>query len=154
MTFDKWASAGYLANHMARLFAQGLHARIRPLGLSPGNFPALLELWADDGLTQKELAARLSIEQATMANTLTRMERDGLIRRTPHPADGRSQQIWLTEKARALEAPATEAANAQNAVALAHLSDEERTRFVRLMTTVIASMRAAQDTPPDGEGAG
>lgn len=145
MTFDKSTSAGYLANHMARLFAQGLFARIKPLGLSPGNFPALLELWSEDGLTQKELAHRLSIEQATMANTLARMERDGLIRRTPHPADGRSQQIWLTRKAKALEAPATAAANAQNAVALADLDPGERARFIELMTMVIAAMRAAQD---------
>lgn len=144
MSFDKWTSAGYLANHMARLFAQGLHARIRPLGLSPGNFPALLELWANDGLTQKQLAGRLSIEQATMANTLTRMERDGLIRRTPHPLDGRSQQIWLTAKAKALEAPAIEAAEAQNAVALAGIGSEERQRFLAQMTAVIENMRMAQ----------
>ncbi|MEW5424710.1 MarR family winged helix-turn-helix transcriptional regulator [Amorphus sp. 3PC139-8] len=145
MDFDKWTSAGYLANHMARLFAQGIHARIRPLGLSPGNFPALLELWVNDGLTQKELTERLSIEQATMANTLARMERDGLIRRTPHPADGRSQQIWLTAKAKALEAPAIEAAKAQNNLALARLDPAERAQFVAMMTTVIETMRAAQD---------
>lgn len=144
MTFDKWTSAGYLANHMARLFAQGLQARIKPLGLSLGTFPALLELWKEDGLTQKELIDRLDIEQATMANTLTRMERDGLIRRKPHPVDGRAQQVWLTRKAKALQEPATLAAQAQNAVALSGFTEEELGTFIWLMRKTIEVMKRAQ----------
>ncbi len=37
-----------------------------------------------------------------MANTLARMERDGLIERRVHPQDKRAQQIYLTDKARAM----------------------------------------------------
>lgn len=154
MAFKKEASAGYLANHMARLFAQGLQQRIGPLGLSIGQFPVLLELWREDGLTQKELVTRLDLEQATMANTLARMDRDGLIRRKPHPEDGRAQLIWLTEKAKALKEPATEAARAQNALALAGLSNEERTLFLDMMARTIDAMRAADrpsEAPGDGE---
>ena len=40
------------------------------------------------------------MEQATIANTLARMERDGLIERRVHPRDKRAQQIFLTDKAR------------------------------------------------------
>ena len=140
MTFDKWTSAGYLANHMARLFAQGLQARIKPLGLTTGTFPALLELWEEDGLTQKELVERLDIEQATMANTLRRMERDGLVRRRPHPVDRRAQQVWLTLRARSLRDDALAAATAQNEVALAGLAADERRHFVQLMTRTIGAM--------------
>ena len=142
MTFDKWTSAGYLANHMARLFAQGLQARIKPLGLTTGTFPALLELWEEDGLTQKALVERLDIEQATRANTLRRMERDRLVRRSPHPVDGRAQQVWLTPKARSLRDDALAAANAQNELALAGLSADERQLFIRLMTRTIDSLRS------------
>lgn len=141
MAFEKWKSPGYLANHMARLFALGLHERIKPLGLAPAQFMTLLELWSDDGLTQRELVSRLDVEQATMANTLARMERDGLIRRKPHPEDGRSQQIWLTAKARKLEKPATQAAKAQNQAALAGLNASERAAFIDLMARTIAAMK-------------
>lgn len=144
MKFDRWQSAGYLANHMARLFAQGLQARIGPLGLLPGTFPALLLLWEEDGLTQKELVARLGIEQATMANTLARMERDGLVRRKPHPVDGRAQQVWLTRKARALQESATAAAKAQNSVALSRLTEQERDAFIGLMRRIIETMQSEQ----------
>ena len=141
MSFSKDDSAGYLANHMARLFERGLAARIRPLGLTTGTFPALLELWDHDGLTQKELVERLDIEQATMANTLSRMERDGLIRRERDLEDGRVQRIRLTERARALRPPAVAAATAENEDALSGLSAEEGAQFVGLMRKVIETRR-------------
>ena len=85
VAFDKNQSAGYLINHLARIFAQALAREIKPLGLAPGQFMVLLELWREDGLTQRDLVGRLDVEQATLANTLSRMERDGLVRRAPHP---------------------------------------------------------------------
>lgn len=137
MEFMKERSAGYLANHMARLFARGLTTRIKPLGLTTGTFPALLELWEKDGLTQKELVVRLDIEQATMANTLARMERDGLIVRKKDISDGRVQRVWLTDCARDLRGPAIEAAREENAAALSGLSEDEQRQLIALMQKVI-----------------
>ena len=142
MTFEKENSPGHLANHMARLFAQGLHRRIKPHGLAPAQFMLLLELWAEDGLTQKQLVERLDVEQATIANTLFRMERDGFVRRRPHPDDGRVQQVWLTPAAFSLREPATKAARAQNQMALANLSDSEKETFIDLMKRVVDTMRS------------
>lgn len=143
MTFHKERSAGYLANQMARLFAKGLHERIRPLGLAPAQFMTLLALWDEDGIAQRELVQHLDVEQATMANTLTRMERDGLIERRANPADGRSQTIHLTPRAKALRAPATAAALAQNEAALADFSEEDRKTFLALMQRAINAMHKA-----------
>ncbi|MCK8464818.1 MarR family transcriptional regulator [Aliiroseovarius sp. S1339] len=123
---------------MARLFARGLAARIKPLGLSIGAFPALLELWEKDGQTQKELVVRLDIEQATMANTLARMERDGLIVRKRDESDGRVQRVWLTDCTRSLRGPAIEAATAVNTAALSGLSEDEQRHLIALMQKVIA----------------
>ncbi|CTQ33831.1 MarR family winged helix-turn-helix transcriptional regulator [Jannaschia rubra] len=138
MEFLKDGSAGYLINHLARVFARGLTTRIKPLGLTTGTFPTLLELWETDGLTQKDLVTRLDIEQATMANTLSRMERDGMILRRRDPADGRSQRVFLTERARALREPAIAAAQAENEAALAGLTLEERDQLVALMRKALA----------------
>ncbi|MCP5076289.1 MAG: MarR family transcriptional regulator [Rhodobacteraceae bacterium] len=141
MGFEKTKSAGYLANHMARLFANGLQARIKPLGIAPAQFMALLELWNEDGLTQKDLVTLLDVEQATMANTIRRMERDGLVERRAHPKDGRAQSIFLTDRARNLKAAALQNAGSVNADALSGLSDTETDQFLDLMRRVIASMR-------------
>ncbi len=70
MGIHRMDSGAYLASQLAKGFARSLQQRAARLGFSPGQFPVLLELWAEDGLTQKQLLARVDIEQATMANTL------------------------------------------------------------------------------------
>jgi DNA-binding MarR family transcriptional regulator len=139
VSFEKNDSAGYLINHLARIFAQALAREIKPLGLAPGQFMVLLALWREDGLTQRDLVARLDVEQATLANTLSRMERDGLVRRVPHPSDGRAQVIRLTPRARQLEGPAARAADGINHRLLADLPAADRGRFVEIMRRVIAT---------------
>lgn len=136
----KTVSAGFLANHMARLFAAGLQRRIQPLGLAPAQFMVLLELWDGDGKTQAELVAALDVEQATMANTLARMQRDGLIERHPSKTDKRARNVFLTDLARSLEQEAKAAARAQNTAALSALSAAEQRQFLDLMQRVIATM--------------
>jgi DNA-binding MarR family transcriptional regulator len=140
VSFDRKASAGYLANHMARLFAQRLHERIRPLGLAPAQFAVLLELWEEDGLTQGQLVRRLAVEQATMANTLLRMERDGLITREPHPRDRRASVVRITRHALDLKEPATAAAASVNRQALDGLDAEAVEGFVETMRRAIAAL--------------
>ena len=141
MSFSKNSSAGYLVNHLSRLFAKGLQGRIVPYGIVVGQFPILLELWEKDGVTQRTLLSKLDIEQATLANTLTRMERDGLIKRKKHPSDARSQLIWLTGKAHLLKSAAHQAATAQNAAVLSVLSKTEQEQFLDLMQKMIAAAR-------------
>ncbi|MEO1308563.1 MAG: MarR family transcriptional regulator [Pseudomonadota bacterium] len=143
MSFDHMSSAGYLVHHMARLFAEELRRRIEPLGIVPGQFPALLILWQEDGKTQKELVDRLDVEQATMANTLNRMERDGLVVRKDHPDDGRARIICLTDKAKKIRDGAYAAASETNAAALTNLTPEEREQFVALMRRTIQTIRAS-----------
>ena len=143
MDFEKENSAGYLVNHMARLFAKELQRRIVPLGIVVGQFPILLELWVKDGVSQKDLLAKIDVEQATLANTLNRMERDGLIKRTKSPVDARAQLIWLTDKSSALRDNAYDSAQTVNAEALQVLSVSEQVQFMDYMRRVIGNMRSA-----------
>jgi DNA-binding MarR family transcriptional regulator len=110
MALDRSDSALYLASQLAKSLSRSLQRRASALGFSPGQFPVLLALWHEDGLTQRQLLDRMEVEQATLANTLGRMERDGLIARTPHPSDKRAQIISLTRRGRELETLALQAA--------------------------------------------
>lgn len=123
------------------MFFEELRKGIEPLGIVPGQFPALLALWQKDGQTQRELVDLLDVEQATMANTLNRMERDGLILRKEHPSDGRAKIICLTDKARVIREEAYAAASAVNDRALMGFSEEERRRFVDFMQRAIRTLQ-------------
>ncbi|MBU3031898.1 MarR family winged helix-turn-helix transcriptional regulator [Paracoccus marinaquae] len=142
MAFSRNDSPGYLTNHLARLFAAGLQSRIKPLGLSTGIFPIMLCLWEKDGQTQRDLVVKVGIEQATLANSLSRMERDRLIERHGDDEDGRIKRNWLTERGKSLRDPAIAAAMAQNTEALHGLSPEERAEFLRLLKKMVATFGA------------
>lgn len=148
MSFERDTSAGYLVNLMARLFARHLDQRFKTIGLALGAFPALLHLWEKDGLTQRDLVELLGIEQPTMAATLSRMERDGLVTRSQDKGDGRVQRIWLTEKARLLRTAATSEAAAVNALALAGLSEPERQTFLNFVARIITALDRDDDRRP------
>lgn len=141
MMFEKENSAGCLANLMAHLFARGPQEWITSLRIVTGQFPMLLESWEHGGVTWRKFLFRLDVEQATLANTLTRMERDGPIIQTRHPTDARVQQIWLTSQAKPARDQAYKATMAQNALALSDLSEEKQVQFVSYMRRVIAAMR-------------
>ena len=110
---------------------------LTPLGIAPAQFPILIELWNKDGLSQQELVERADLKQATIANTLARMERDGLITREPNPEDARSRLIMLTEHARALQSSSTEIAKAINQESLADLSADEQKLFLEMAQKII-----------------
>jgi DNA-binding MarR family transcriptional regulator len=146
MEFDRMNSAGYLVNNLARLLVEILRKRVAPLGIVPGQFPALLALWEKDGLTQKELLAMLDIEQATLANTLIRMERDGLITRKEHPADARARTIHVTERGLSIRDEAYRTAMQINEEVLADLSDEETKAFLSYMRRVIGRIKKVESS--------
>ena len=141
MTFDRSHCATYLAGLMAKGFARSLQARGAMLGFSPGQFPVLLELWQEDGLTQKQLLDRLEVEQATLANTLMRMERGGLIKREPHPKDRRAQIIRLTGAGRDLERQAIDAAAEADAALFDGFRQFERELMMEYMRMAIDNAR-------------
>ncbi len=139
---ERSTSLGYQVNHLARLMAQALKERIEALGVVPGQFAQLLALYEQDGLTQAELCERVRIEQPTMASTLNRMERDGLIRRVPDPADRRRARVMLTTQARRLEGDLVSAARGVNSAATRGLSDGEVAALMRTIAQVIDNLEA------------
>ncbi|WP_051798591.1 MarR family winged helix-turn-helix transcriptional regulator [Catenuloplanes japonicus] len=101
---DLWSS-GFVAeptfwiNHASRLIMREFEQLLRPLGFGTAYLPVVMLLEQHRELQQRQLADFVRVEQPTMAALLTRMQRDGLIVRTPHPTDARSSLISLSPKA-------------------------------------------------------
>lgn len=126
------SSVGYQVNRLTRLFEAALRARIAASGVVPGQFPALLALFEHDGRTQRELCDIASVDQSTMAKTLSRMRRDGLVDAELDPTDTRCTRYYLTLNARALESELAAAghdviAQATQGIPTARLAAFERT---------------------------
>jgi DNA-binding MarR family transcriptional regulator len=141
-TFAIEESLGYLINRAARAFANRLAAAMRPLDVGIGQWAVLLHLWATDGLTQAQLARRVAIEQPTMVRTIDRMERDGLVTRTPDPNDRRASRITLTDRGWALRDDLVPLADGVNHAATATLTAREVETLRRLLAKLVAAEAA------------
>lgn len=131
------------ANQIAvvhRLFTRALQGRFAAHGVAVGQWPLLLHLWDEDGLTQKELSRRVHIEEPTTTRTLDRMERDGLVRRARNPRNRRQVNVFLTERGRSLRDELVPYALEVNAVATYGLSAQDKAKINSLLTYMIARL--------------
>jgi DNA-binding MarR family transcriptional regulator len=69
-------------------------------GLGAGVTAALATIKRDGPLTPSELAEIERVKRPSMTRTLGCLERQGLIERTPDPADGRSSLVSISEAGR------------------------------------------------------
>jgi MarR family transcriptional regulator, transcriptional regulator for hemolysin len=139
-TFDDSRSAGHLVSRAQRLFAKESDRRLKPLGLTSGYIPVILALAAEPVLTQKALLRHAAIEQPTMAATLVRMERDGLIKRKTDRTDARIALFTLTRLAKSKLPQFFEQLDAGNTVALAGLASEQRHQLIDVLTKIIHNL--------------
>jgi DNA-binding MarR family transcriptional regulator len=130
----------HLVNRASRLVMRVGEARLAPLGFSTGQLPILGALRDGKSMRQKDLAGLAFIEQPTMAQTLARMERDGIIRREPDPADKRSSLISLTPEAMSKLDRLYEVMIESNLEALEGFDEGERVMLMDLLTRFIRNL--------------
>jgi DNA-binding MarR family transcriptional regulator len=93
----------------------------------------------------------VAIEPPTVARTIDRMVRDGLVRREPHPHDGRATRIRLTPRALALRDELAAESMAGNQLAARVLSVDELETLKTLLRRVIHGLTGEEDEPPSTE---
>lgn len=106
--------------------------RLAALGLFPGQELVLAQLWASDGRSQKELVDSLQLDHSTIAKSVQRLERAGLVDRTRSATDGRVMLVSLTAAGRALEDPVRDIWADLEARWAVRLSPPELARFSEL----------------------
>ncbi|HVQ94716.1 MAG TPA: MarR family transcriptional regulator [Mycobacteriales bacterium] len=131
---------------LLRLFSQaGMTMRavqaviLQQHGIYLGQEGLLAVLWASDGQTPGELAARLEVSVPTVVRMAKQMEAGGLLVRR---RDGRVVRLYLTPRAKRLEQPlkADLAVLAEQAVA--GLTAAEHDVLERALTSVVDRMQA------------
>src|SRR5580704_3203029 len=100
--FPPHTSSGYLVRDAHRAFQRLLERRIAAYGVTRGQWYFLRVLWITDGLSQRELSARVGMTEPTTVIALRSMVRAGLIQRVRGQDDRRKVRVFLTAKARCL----------------------------------------------------
>ena len=124
-TFVVEKSAGFRVNRAARALAAALTASLAPQGLTPVQLIALDDIGNHPGASQREVSHRTGIDAATLAELLKRLERRGLVHRSPADGDLRRRCLTLPDEARATLDQARSHAVEVNARALSGFSPTE-----------------------------
>ena len=133
-------SAGYLVRDAHRAFQRLLERRIAPLGVTRGQWYFLRVLWNEDGLSQRELSARVGTMEPTTVVALRTMEKSGLIRRIRVPGDRRKAEVRLTVKAKRLRYRLLPIARAISEQAAADIPPGELEVFRRVISRMTANL--------------
>ena len=108
---------------------------LRPFGLTFARYEGLvLLLYSRRGvLPLGKMGPRLMIHPTSVTNIIDRLEQQGLVRRLPHPTDGRTTLAEITDEGRRLAKRATRAVN-EAAFGLGGLSQSDLRQLMSIIT--------------------
>lgn len=89
---------GYLLRQASFAFRRAMDNELRPHGLTGAQYSALSVLARDPGMSGAALARACNTTPQAMNGVLGTLERDGLVKRRPHPTHGRIVQVTLTRR--------------------------------------------------------
>ncbi len=117
-----------------QLMLARVEAALKPFDLSFARFEmlALLSFTRESALPMASASARLQVHPTSVTNTVNRLERDGLVRRDPHPTDGRATLVVLTDAGHELVAHAAAALNG-SVFEQPGLTEDDVTALVRIL---------------------
>lgn len=129
---------GRRLRELSRLLDRALAARLSRHDLSLPQYFVLRELWHEEGLTLRELAARVNVSEPSTLVTLDTMVRRGLVARRQGEADRRKTHVFLTARGRALRPKVLADVAAATAACYASVSPREITSALKLFDKIAA----------------
>jgi MarR family transcriptional regulator for hemolysin len=148
---------GRTIGRVARRWRARLDARIAAYGLTESRWLTLLDLARNgDGVTQKELAARLAVEASSLVRTLDWLARQGLVERRGVAHDRRAKTVHLTARAAPLLQRIEEVAATVRAEILAGIPEADLATCLRVLERAalnLATTPDAEEPAAGGEGA-
>jgi MarR family transcriptional regulator, organic hydroperoxide resistance regulator len=138
--FPLGESSGFLVRDANRAFQRLLEKRIAAYGIARGQWYFLRVLWSEDGLSQRELSARVGTMEPTTVIALRGMEKAGLVRRVRSDQDRRRWHVWLTPKAQRLRTELLAVARGITDQAEEGISRTELALFRRVIARMAANL--------------
>ncbi|MGW2647657.1 MarR family winged helix-turn-helix transcriptional regulator [Streptomyces sp. NPDC001393] len=126
---------------LSRTMGDRMEKAYQPYGISRGEFDVLATLrraGEPHTLSPRQLSATLMLTTGGMTGRLDKLEKAGLLRRSPDPHDRRGLQVTLTEKGLDVIDRAVGAGLAVQTEALSRLDDEQVGQLADLLRELLA----------------
>lgn len=133
---------------LARRWRRSLDRRLATLGLTDATWTPLVHLQeSGDGISQKDLAARVGIEGSSLVRLLDILVRGGLVERRTDEGDRRTRLIFLTDAGRQTLKDIRRELWLGEAELLADLTDAEIAALLDAFARIDERLRASEDAP-------
>jgi DNA-binding MarR family transcriptional regulator len=127
---------------LSRAMGDRMERAYRPYGITRGEFDVLATLRRSGEpytLSPRELSATLMLTTGGTTGRLDKLERAGLLRRSPDPHDRRGLRVTLTEEGLRLVDEAVDVGLAEESAALAALDAEQAGHLAGLLRKLLAT---------------
>jgi DNA-binding MarR family transcriptional regulator len=114
-----------------------INERLKPLGLSSGQFPVMMYLIRKQNVMQEALVRHFHIDKGSIARSVKKLEDAGFIRRITDPDNRRAVRLFLTEKGENVAHEILRIDREWQDLSFAGLSDDERAQFSALVRRIL-----------------
>lgn len=123
---------------VTRRWRKLLDERLKDLGVTQARWTTMVYLQqGGEGLTQRELATLMAIENPTLVRLLDSLEQQELVERRACPHDRRARRLHLTDEGREFMEVLTTRANVLRDEMLAGISHEDLSTALTVFQTIM-----------------
>ena len=126
-----------ITSKAAKKLGQRIEKRIEKHHVTRVQWMALYYINLSKHTTQKELADRMVLTEATVVRLIDRMEKENLVIRTNHENDKRKKYVELTEKGAQLNKEVTVIVEAFKDKAISNISEEDLDTYKRVLDQML-----------------
>lgn len=116
-----------------RKHAKYLNKRMESVNLTFGLYPFLIEIYSNDGISQEDLAKILYLNESTVTRNLEKLEKRGLIVRTPNK---RKKIITITDEGKEVAKIVMDYDEKWDDIIKKDLSEEEYNSFKKTLIKI------------------
>lgn len=139
---DRVGPAGTMAAvtglmRVQQIIQSAVDGALKPHGLTFARYEALvlLSFARRASLPMRVMGERLQLHPTSVTNIVDRLERDGLVKRVPHPTDRRTTLVEITDDGRARKEEATKAVTAID-FGMVGLTSNQTAQLTDLLTRI------------------
>lgn len=128
LTFDIYVISRCTHNFYAR--------ELKKIGLTMGQFPFLLQIDENDGISQENLSRNLMISKSTTALIIRQLLDSGMISRVKDPEDHRNYNLHITQSGKVLVPKIREIINQCHEYLLQNFPESEKQKAADILEQI------------------
>ena len=161
MTDKSKQTVGYAIRQTHIAISRALQQRLALYNMTSPQMIFMREIWLEEGLSQRELSARVGTAESTTVSALRVLERRKLIKRVAKSKDRRAVRVYLTPAGRQLEVDVVPKIHAVNDTVVQGIPASELEVLDKVLARIRqnaeaiagarpgrAPVRAAEEAPP------